>query len=234
MRKYKPNILCSLVLCMLCTGLPLSLSGCGSSGSAPADQPMTEITRTETTAPTEPPAETTATAPEPVQSGTTVRVTVTEQTAASAAETSAYSDETTEPTEPASDITTAESTSVVTSASTAPEHVRIVISAEEIMQAAGIPVGEILSGVLDIENTAADAGNVMVARERPWGNPDVQYPDWLYCVTEIDVDGVTPGQTVTVTGIAVDHECDWNAAEENWYVAHRVPFTITRTAGSGN
>lgn len=221
------------MLCVLCMSLPLCLAACGSSSPVPADQPTTEITRTDTTAPSERPAVTTTAAPEPEKPGTTARTTVTEQHTETSAADETSAEETTAVTSLSEDVTTTES-AAVTSALAVPEHVRIVISAEEIMEAAGFSADERLSCVLDIENTAADAGNVMVARERPWSDPDAPHPDWLYRVTEITVDGITPGQTVTVSGIAVDNECGISTDPESWFAAKRVPFTITRTAAAGN
>ncbi|MBQ8921173.1 MAG: hypothetical protein IJ060_03305 [Oscillospiraceae bacterium] len=220
---------------LLSAAIILMLTGCGKKEQSAAGQ-MTEIIPAETTAGTEASAQTTVQTPavsseqsETQRTGRTETTTAYERTTAESSATG------TEPTElPPEDVTglpvSSESVSSVTTA--APEPVRVVFSVEEITEAAGIPLNEMLSGALDVEDTEADAGTVMVSREKPRVEQDQLLPDWLYRVTEITVSGIAEGQTVTVTGTAIDYEYEQGTEPDEWYIARKEPFSITKTAGT--
>lgn len=233
--------LCSknnFVLSILGVSLLMCLTACGKSGTTPAGQPTVEVTAASAPAVSDLPAETTTSPDSAAESPATALSSRNGQITETTLPQPVLTDETTALTEPTQDVTAASElpeSSVLTSVTVLPEHVRIEISAEEIMQAAGIPMSDMMSGVLDVENTEADSGSIMVTRDRPWNDTDgTTHPDWLYRVTSIAVDGVQQGQTVTVTGTAVYNECDWSTEGGSWYAARRVPFTITCTAGIGN
>jgi len=215
----------------------LMLNACGKSTSPAASQ-MTEIAPAETTLSTELPVQTTVQTPAVSEQQSVTRLTVRTETVTAAERTTTGRTTTvTAPTDlPPEDVTgsavSSENVTSVTTAATAAESLRVVFTAEEIMEAAGIPLNEMLSGALDVEDTAADAGTVMVSRERPWIEQEQTLPEWLYRVTEITVSGVAEGQAITVTGTAIDYEYEPGTVPDEWYIARKEPFSITKTAGA--
>ena len=215
----------------------LMLTACGKS-TKPAANQMTEIVPAETTANTELSVQTTVQTPAVSEQQPVTQLTFRTETANTAERTTAERTTTvTAPTDlPAEDVTgdavLSESGSSALTSAAATEPLRVVFTVEEIMEAAGIPLNEMLSGALDVENTAADAGTVMVSRERPLIEQEQALPEWLYRVTEITVSGVAEGQAITVTGTAIDYEYEPGTVPDEWYIARKEPFSITKTAGA--
>ncbi|MBR3268434.1 MAG: hypothetical protein IKI58_06885 [Oscillospiraceae bacterium] len=201
----------------------------------PADHQVTEIVPAATgTAETEP-EQTTVSVPVTAESETQTQASRTETTTTAERTTTERTTTESALTEPTSATVTempVSTESTATESTENPEPVRVIITPDEIMAAAGIPLDEMLVGALDVENTEADTGNVLVSRERLRTEQDENMPEWLFRVTEIAVEGVINGQSVTVTGIAIDNEFEAGIEPEGWYVARKIPFTITKTAGN--
>ena len=221
--------------CFACL-LAWSLTACGKQSESPAQQPMTEITAPSITVTEPQPVRTTTLPATTAVSAPVSRPSVQSRsaTATSAVQTTVTTAAVTESTGMETDLSAGFTEAVPITALPVADYVRITVSEEEIMQAAGISADEMLMGILDVENTYVDCGVAVVSREQPRTEPEGTVPDWLYRVTEIAAEGVPVGQTVTISGVAIDNECDRSNDTENWYVARKIPFSLTKVAEAGN